>query len=119
MTEKRKLLELFHKLLTTDFGAFSGRTEEREAIIAIRNIIENCVVIPKDAIDKHSLMKQEESFEFGDMIVKCEKRFAVVSDVRFSKSDIKFIENIDINDKLLKNLCDYLESEKFANERKE
>lgn len=118
MTEKRKLLELFHKLLTTSFGAFGGRNEERQAIISIRNIIENCVVIPKDVIDRRSLMKQDESFEIGEIIVKCEKRLTVVSDMRFSKTDIKFMQNIDINDKLLKNLCDYLESEEFA-ERKE
>ena len=116
MNAKKDLLESFYKLLTTQIPIMSGYDAEREIIIHLRYIIENCVVIPKEKIDKVSLIKSHEEFT-GRKITRYEKRMTVFTELKIVNDESKYVSQSEINDVMLKNLCSYLESEEFGNER--
>ena len=111
MTAKRQLLESFSKLLTTQIPILSGYDAEREVIFQIRNIIENCVVIPKSKIDSASRIKSQEHEIGGMKYTTYEKRITACSSIRAQTEEIKFMEQVEINDRLLRDLCAFLESE--------
>lgn len=113
MTAKKQLLEAFSKLLTTQIPIMSGYDAEREIVFVIRDIIENCVVIPKEKIDKASRIKSAEYEIDGIKYTAYEKRITACSVFRALNGDVRFMGQKDINERLLKDLCAFLESEDF------
>ena len=109
MKVKNELLEAFHKLLTTQIPIMSGYDAEREIIIKIRYILENCVIIPKDNIEKQSLNKMFEENVADFKKTTYQKRISFVSEMHFNQIEKPFLEIGEINTKLLENLCDYME----------
>ena len=116
MNYKKRLIECFHKLLTTQFTVANnvdyGNEEIRDSIIAIRGIIENCVVIPKEKIEKMSVNSSREENIVGIKTTMFKKNFSAITEFAIESDVLRMMNGYDVNEKMLKDLFAFLESEK-------
>jgi len=115
MNYKKRLIECFHKLLTTQFTVAHnneyGNEEVRDSIIAIRGIIENCVVIPIEKIEKMSVNSSREEIMVGIKTTRFKKNFSAITEFTVESDDLRMMKGYDINEKLLKELIFFLEKD--------
>ena len=110
MNTKEKLYNAFHKALNSNLSVFSGNDKERDIIFLIRDILDNCVVIPKNKLDNLARISSRVENEMGIEIVNYEKKLQVVSQIKLDKNIAYEIPMSEINDKLLRDMIYFLEN---------
>lgn len=113
MNPKEKLYNAFHKALNSNLSAFSGNDKERDIIFSIRDILDNCVVIPKNKLDNLAKISARIEEIAGIDVVVYEKKLQLVSQIKLDKDVAYEIIVSEINDKLLKDMIYFLENHKL------
>jgi hypothetical protein len=116
MSSKEKLYNAFHKALNSNLSAFSGNDKERDIIFLIRDILDNCAVIPKNKLDNLAKISSRIEEKFGIEVVNYEKKLQLASRIKIDKNVAYEIPMSEINDKLLKDMIYYLENEEEISE---
>lgn len=116
MNPKEKLYNAFHKALNSNLSAFSGNDKERDIIFLIRDILDNCVVIPKNKLDNLAHISSIVENKIGIEIVNYEKKLQLVSQIKIDKNVAYEIPMSKINDKLLKDMIYFLEDNEEISE---
>ena len=110
MNQKEKLYNVFHKALNSNLSAFSGNDKERDIIFLIRDILDNCVVIPKKKLDNLAKTSSRIEEKTGINVVVYEKKLQLVSHIKLDKHVAYEVPMSEINDKLLKDMIYFLEN---------
>lgn len=116
MNQKEKLYNAFHKALNSNLSAFSGNDKERDIIFLIRDILDNCVVIPKNKLDNLAKISSRIEEKFGIDVVVYEKKIQLVSQINLDKHFAYEVPMSEINDRLLKDMIYFLENEEEISE---
>ena len=112
MNTKEKLYNAFHRALNSNLSAFSGNDKERDIIFLIRDILDNCVVIPKNKLDNLAKISSRIEEKTGADVVVYEKKLQLVSQIKLDKHVAYESPMSEINDRLLKDMVYFLEDDK-------
>ena len=112
MNAKEKLYNAFHKALNSNLSAFSGNDKERDIIFLIRDILDNCVVIPKNKLDSLARLSLKDEKQYDFNVVTYEKKLQLVSQIKLDKHVAYEVPMSEINDRLLKDMIYFLEDDK-------